>query len=180
MMDTIAYESLFQAYCDENRLSIKLSFDMPEGYETANGTFDPVVNTLFINREMLRSRPGYEQGFYLFHELRHALQYLQPRQFNDLICRSRFYVIMYDGTCCKLADDGWKECRLEGSEAYFSELYLGQPYERDANDFAYQKTKEHFGDSEGLRRLHAFWTPKNEIPAQAYEDLYAMIDSAVG
>ena len=40
---------------------------MPEGYETANGTFDPTVNMLFINKEMLQSQPEYEQMFYLFH-----------------------------------------------------------------------------------------------------------------
>ena len=54
---------------------------MPKGYETANGTFDPTVNTLFINKEMLQSQPEYEQMFYLFHELRHALQYLHPESF---------------------------------------------------------------------------------------------------
>lgn len=47
---------------------------MPEGYETANGTFDPTVNTLFINKEMLQSQPEYEQMFYLISELRHALR----------------------------------------------------------------------------------------------------------
>ena len=41
---------------------------MPKGYETANGTFDPTVNTLFINKEMLQSQPEYEQMFYLFTE----------------------------------------------------------------------------------------------------------------
>ena len=72
---------------------------MPKGYETANGTFDPTVNTLFINKEMLQSQPEYEQMFYLFHELRHALQYLHPERFDGLISRSRLYVIQYDGTC---------------------------------------------------------------------------------
>ena len=61
---------------------------MPKGYETANGTFDPTVNTLFINKEMLQSQPEYEQMFYLFHELRHALQYLHPERFDELISAS--------------------------------------------------------------------------------------------
>ena len=32
-------------YCEGNSLTINLSFDMPEGYETANGTFDPTALT---------------------------------------------------------------------------------------------------------------------------------------
>ena len=130
---------------------------MPKGYETANGTFDPTVNTLFINKEMLQSQPEYEQMFYLFHELRHALQYLHPESFDGLIARSRLYVIQYDGTC-----------------------YLGQPYERDANDFAYEKVKELLGDSPELQELHAFWTPKKPIADQAYEELYRQIDEITG
>ena len=129
---------------------------MPKGYETANGTFDPTVNTLFINKEMLQSQPEYEQMFYLFHELRHALQYLHPESFDELISKSRLYVIQYDGTCYKLVDGEWKECKLDGLIEYFTELYLGQPYERDANDFAYEKVKELLGYSPELQELHAW------------------------
>ena len=57
----VDYEKHFRMYCEENSLPINLSFDMPEGYETANGTFDPTVNTLFINKDMLQSQPEYEQ-----------------------------------------------------------------------------------------------------------------------
>lgn len=55
----VDYEKHFRMYCEENSLPINLSFDMPKGYETANGTFDPTVNTLFINKEMLQSQPEY-------------------------------------------------------------------------------------------------------------------------
>ena len=144
----VDYEKHFRMYCEENSLpinlsfdmpegyetangtSINLSFDMPEGYETANGTFDPTVNTLFINKDMLQSQPEYEQMFYLFHELRHALQYLHPESFDELISKSCLYVIQYDGTCYKLVDGEWKECKLDGSTEHFTELYLGQPYEQ--------------------------------------------------
>ena len=45
----VDYEKHFRMYCEENSLTINLSFDMPEGFETVNGTFDPTVNTLFIS-----------------------------------------------------------------------------------------------------------------------------------
>ena len=85
MSNMIDFEKHFRMNCEENSLTINLSFDMPKGYETANGTFNPTVNTLFINKEMLQSQPEYEQMFYLFHELRHALQYLHPERFDGLI-----------------------------------------------------------------------------------------------
>lgn len=153
---------------------------MPKGYETANGTLDPTVNTLFINKEMLQSQPEYEQMFYLFHELRHALQYLHPERFDGLISRSRLYVIQYDGTCYKLVDGKWKECKLEGSIEFFTELYLGQPHERDANDFAYERVKALLGASPELQELLAFWTPKKPISDQVYEELYRQIDDMIG
>ena len=180
MSNMIDFEKHFRMYCEENSLTINLSFDMPKGYETANGTFDPTVNTLFINKEMLQSQPEYEQMFYLFHELRHALQYLHPERFDELISESRLYVIQYDGTCYKLVDGEWKECKLDGSTEYFTELYLGQPYERDANDFSYERVKALLGDSPELQELHAFWMPKKTIEDQAYEELYRQIDEMIG
>lgn len=118
--------------------------------------------------------------FYLFHELRHALQYLHPESFDGLIARSRLYVIQYDGTCYKLVDGEWKECKLDGSTEHFTELYLGQPYERDANDFAYERVKALLGASPELQELLAFWTPKKPISDQVYEELYRQIDDMIG
>lgn len=56
-----------------------------------------------------------------------------------------------------------KECKLEGSIEFFTELYLGQPHERDANDFAYERVKALLGASQELQELLAFWTPKKPI-----------------
>jgi Zn-dependent peptidase ImmA (M78 family) len=71
--------SIFHDFCTENDLSIKLSHDMPSGYETAYGTYDVTVNTLFLNMELLKDAPEYEVLFFLFHELRHAVQYHHPQ-----------------------------------------------------------------------------------------------------
>lgn len=45
----------------------------------------------------------------------HALQYLHPESFDGLIARSRLYVIQYDGTCYKLVDGEWKECKKKSA-----------------------------------------------------------------
>lgn len=176
----IPFERHVQLYCQENRLHLHLSFDMPNEYKDANGTYEPTTHMLFINREKLQSLPAYEQLFYLFHELRHALQYTYPERFDPLISRSLSYVIMYDGTCHKLVNGQWKTCRLEGEDDFFSQMYLGQPYEQDANAFAFEKTKECTGDAEGLRELYAFWSPRKHIAPEAYENLFAQIDKAIG
>ena len=63
----VDYEKHFRMYCEENSLPIKLSFDIPEGYETAIGTFDPTVNTLFINK-------GCHSVFALVCSKKHPLQ----------------------------------------------------------------------------------------------------------
>ncbi len=69
-------EIIVKNFCCENDLSVKLSYDMPSGYETAYGTYDITVNTLFLNVAILQDAPKYEVLFYLFHELRHAIDSL--------------------------------------------------------------------------------------------------------
>ena len=105
---------------------------------------------LFINAEILSEAPDYEKAFYLFHELRHASQYLCPEQFGEEIIKSLPYTIMYDGTCYKLIDGEYLECKLDGGEDIFTDLYLGQPYEVDANISAYEQVKKIYGDSDEL------------------------------
>ena len=173
------YSGLFDAYCHENSLDLALSFTMPAGYETANGTFDIATKTVFINAELLRNSPDYEKAFFLFHELRHASQNLCPERFSDMINRSSQYIIMYDGTCYKIIDGDYHECRLEGGEEYFTDIYLGQPYEVDANTFAYEQVKNLCRDSEDLRRLFAFWMPRQSVPDDLYRSIYDMIDRKI-
>ena len=47
------YKQYFDKYCIENTLELQLSFDMPPGYETANGTFDYEKKTVYINTKYL-------------------------------------------------------------------------------------------------------------------------------
>ena len=163
-------------FCYENHLSTHFSTDMPEGYETANGTFDITKNTLFFNTAMLAESPDYEMLFYLFHELRHVLQYVKPEQFSPIIQKSLSYVLMYDGTCYKLINGDWAECRLDGTEDYLTRAYLGQPYELDANQFAYERVNAILGPSEELDKLHAFWTPEVKLSDAEYRKIYHEID----
>ena len=170
------YQSLFDEYCMENGLDLALSFDMPAGYETANGTFDVGSKTVFINADLLNDAPDHEKAYYLFHELRHAMQYLCPEQFGDILKLSLQYVIMYDGTCFKLIGGEYLECKMDGGEEYYTDLYLGQPNEVDANTFAYERARELYGDFEALRKLYEFWLPRRPVSDETYRSVYSEID----
>lgn len=170
------YKEHFNAFCKENNLCINLSFDMPAGYECANGTFDDETKTVCINAEALWDAPDHEKAFYLFHELRHAMQYLCPGRFSEAVRRSLQYVIQYDGTCYKRINGAYRACRLDGGEKRFADLYLAQPHETDANAFAYERTKRLFGDSAALRKLYTFWTPERHVSVQEYDEVFAVID----
>lgn len=170
------YQSHFDAYCNTEGLDLHLSFDMPSGYENANGTFDLSTKTVFINETILKNSPDHEKLFFLFHELRHATQYLAPNKFDAAISKSLQYVIMFDGTCYKLIDGVYHSCKLDGRDDYFVNLYLGQPYEVDANTFAYERTKNICGDSEALKKLYEFWVPHQLMPYKIYDSVFALID----
>lgn len=169
-------ESIVQAFCHENGIEVRLSYDMFAGYETAYGTYDVTVNTLFLNVAILQNAPRYEVLFYLFHELRHAMQYLCP-MIDEKIKESRNYVILYNGTCFKLVGNVWQECVLDGDENYFTRAYMNLPYEMDANMFAYEKTREICGDSAGLKELFDFWIPKESFDYEEHRKLFRQIDA---
>lgn len=50
------YKKYFDEYCEENKLSLSLSYTMPCGYETAFGTFDLNLQTIFINKNLLKDK----------------------------------------------------------------------------------------------------------------------------
>lgn len=170
------YQTQFDRYRRENRLDLRLSFDMPPGYETANGTFDAETRTVYLNAALLHGAPDHEKAFFLFHELRHAAQELCPARFSETIRRSLKYVIQYDGACYRKIGGGYAECKLDGGAERFTDLYLGQPHEADANAFAYAQAKALFGDSDELRKLYEFWTPRQPLPDAAFDAVYAEID----
>ena len=160
-------------------LPLHLSFAMPAGYENANGTFDVAAKTVYINTTRLNDAPDYEKAFYFFHELRHASQYLCPDQFSSSIQRSLQYVIQYDGTCYKQVSGNYHKCKLDGSEEYFTNLYLGQPHEVDANVFAYEQTRNLYGDSAELKALFDFWMPRQPVPVETYNAVFSQIDESI-
>ena len=172
-------EIIVADFCLENGISVKLSYDMPIGYETAYGTYDVTINTLFLNVELLKNASRYEVLFYLFHELRHAMQYLCPSLFSEQIQRSRFYVVLYNGECYKLINNEWQECTLEGSEEYFARVYMSLPYEIDANTFAYEKTKEICGDLTELIELYKFWMPTKRLDYSEHQKIFTKIDKEI-
>lgn len=51
-------EKIAIRFCYENGIDVKLSYDMPAGYETAYGTYDVTINTLFLNTSILRNAPN--------------------------------------------------------------------------------------------------------------------------
>ena len=139
-----------------------------------------VEEDLLAEVQRLASRPDYEQAFYFFHELRHAAQYLRPESFPASIRRSLSYILQYDGTCYKWINGRCLKCSFADSAAEFPDLYLGQPYERDANEFAYHRVLDILGFSEGLQRLYRFWMPSRPVPEGRYDAVYAAIDEKLG
>ena len=171
-------ESIIAGFCKENSLAVTLSCDMPAGYETAYGTYDVTINTLFLNAQLLQDAPEHEVLFYLFHELRHAMQYLRPESFDPQIQESRFYVVLYNGVCYKLVANAWQEVVMEGAEDYFTHAYMSLPYELDANSFAYERVKDICGNTDELQSLYSFWIPAEKMDYVELHDLFISIDTA--
>jgi len=179
LLDANRIETLASEFCDDNHLSVQLSYEMPAGYETAFGTYDVTINTLFLNLGILQDAPEYEVLFYLYHELRHAVQYLHPDMFDEQIQDSRVYAVLYNGTCYKLAGNDWQECALEGVESYFTNAYLSLPYEVDANTFSYEQVKAICGDLPELRELYNAWIPEERWTYEKLKALFCQIDGAL-
>ena len=172
-------QNVVNTFCKNNSLTINFKTEMPEGYETSNGTFDITSNTLYFNFSIMNDYPSFEILFYLYHELRHVLQYKKKSLFSDIIIKSLNYVLMYNGVCYKLIGDNWYEAQICGNEEYLISAYLGQPYEHDANNFAYENVKQVCGDSSELMKLYNYFLPKLQLSEEDYNNIYADIDNQI-
>lgn len=159
-------------------MQVRLSWEMPRGHEEANGTYEQ--NTVFLNDSLLQSAPEEAALFYLFHELRHAFQHQHPERLTAAVRESLPYVVLYDGTCYRLTQDGEQICHLNGGAEVFTDVYLGLPYEEDANAYAYAQVCVLCGETDALRRLREFWRQKRFWTAEEYRRLFRRIDRAVG
>lgn len=170
-------EHLFNEYCIENNIHTKLSYDMPTGYETSFGTYDCTIDTLFINNEILDTFDLSEVLFFLYHELRHAVQYQHSELFSEHIKESLKYVILYNGTSFKLINGEWNTCKLLGEEEFFSEAYLNLPYEIDANEYAYNKVISLLGNSEKLQNIYKLFKPQLVWRYDKMKEIFKLIDN---
>lgn len=172
----INHQTIIDTHCRQYGLSLSLSTAMPEGYETACGTYVPETKTLHLNTALLAGAPVPDALFALYHELRHAEQYQHPERFNEVIRQSLAYVILYNGQCFKQTAQGWHSCKLPGDEAWFTLAYLSLPYELDANEYACSRLEQEGLNADLLRRL---WLPADPLPADEFPRLFRQIDDAL-
>ena len=66
--------------------------------------------------------------------------------------------------------------QIRRRRSFFTNIYLGQPYEVDANKYAYEQVKKICGDSDDLRNLYESWTPSKPVSDDVYDLVYALID----
>jgi len=86
---------------------------------------------------------------------------------------------MYDGTCYKKVGDKYYKYKINGDEEFLKNLYINQPYEMDANEFAYKKVCEVMGFSKELEYLYHRWIPKSRISNETYRLIYKEIDKSI-
>jgi translation initiation factor 2 beta subunit (eIF-2beta)/eIF-5 len=171
----------------DTELSARISYDMPEGFEYAFGTYDDTTNTLFFNESVCISEGLVCCLFTIAHELRHALQNKYSEKFSLEVQKSRLYAINADlKTAYKLSGNKWFECELPYDTDYLIELYLCNPNEKDANDYAYnyiiQIVKSNQKIVSELNEYMAMWQPeykfiRREDEMRELNKIYAYIDA---
>ena len=62
----VDYQAIFDEYCRENGLALHMCFEMPEGFEGADGMFDPDSRTVYINTDFPEGTPDFVRAFFLF------------------------------------------------------------------------------------------------------------------
>jgi len=86
---------------------------------------------------------------------------------------------MYDGTSYKQVGDKYYKYKINGDEEFLKNLYSSQPYEMDANEYAYKKVSEVMGFSKDLEQLFHSWMPKRRISNETYRLIYTEIDKGI-
>lgn len=140
-------------------LTIRLSFIMPDGFEMAYGLSDPVTGDIHINELRWASCDPIDPLFFFLHELRHSVQASHLALFPQEYALNSRYIIQFDGTGYKVENGTITSVRLEGTQDYFTELYLASPCERDANAFAYRCLKAAGADAH-IDALYHMWSPE--------------------
>ena len=170
-------DALRDALADCWQLACELVWGMKPGFEEAYASYDPQTRNVHLN-PCLEEASQVELSYYLVHELRHAYQYQHRDALGSLLDRSLSYVLQYDGTCFRQLDGAWKEVRLSGGTAWWTDLYTNQPHEVDANSAAYDVlcnlVDEH--EKAELESLRALWLPRHEV-IQAEQMHSALLDA---
>ena len=139
-------------------LPMGLLFEKPEGVDASFALADPMTGDIHINESRWRTGDPVDPLFYFLKELRRAAQSARPELFPPEIALNDRYVIQFDGTCYRVEDEWVSLVKLEGSEDYFTELFLASPCQTDANDFALRCLKN-AGAGRRADELHAMWAP---------------------
>ena len=139
-------------------MGTELFFTMPEGFEAAQGLTDPDTGNIRVNAALFDDGAPFLPLFIFLHELRHAIQKERTELFSEEIAMNCSHIIQFDGTGYLVDGDTVITVKLDGEQAFYTELYLGSPAEMDANRFAYDLLRP-VCDDEGLHEHYRIWSP---------------------
>lgn len=143
-------------------METELFFDMPEGFEAANGLTDPDTGNISVNEALFGGHDAFLPLFIFLHELRHGIQQARTELFSKEIAMNCAHIIQFDGTGYSIRGKDVITVKMEGTREFYTELYLGSPVEMDANRFAYEMLRP-VCDDEALEEHYRIWTPSYTI-----------------
>ena len=139
-------------------MSTELFFTMPEGFEAAHGLTDPDTGNIRVNEALFDDGAPFLPLFIFLHELRHTVQKARTELFSKEIAVNCSHMIQFDGTGYLVNGETVTTVKLDGEQAFYTELYLGSPAEMDANGFAYRLLRP-ICDDEALSEHYRIWSP---------------------
>ena len=143
-------------------MGTELYFTMPEGFEAAHGLTDPDTGNIRVNEALFDDGAPFLPLFIFLHELRHAIQKARVELFSKEIAVNCSHMIQFDGTGYYVDGETVITVKLDGEQAFYTELYLGSPAEMDANGFAYRLLRP-ICDDEALSEHYRIWSPSYTI-----------------